>query len=53
VLQEPECLMKENIETAAKAMKISIEVMLWNIRFYALVILNIHELLLICVTKSR
>jgi hypothetical protein len=35
VLPNPECLMKENIEKVAKAMKIPIEEMLWNIRFYA------------------
>jgi hypothetical protein len=45
--------MKENIEKVAKAMKIPIEEMLWNIRFYALMILNIHELLLVCVVSLK
>jgi hypothetical protein len=53
VLQEPECLMEENIKKVAKAVKIPVEEMLWNIRFDALRILNIHELVLLCVVSSK
>jgi hypothetical protein len=53
VLQEPKCLIKENIKKVAKVMKIPVEDMLWSICFYTLMILNIHKLLLVFVVSLK